>query len=299
MELRWKISDSASCFHAAAMLALGRPLVDAELASALESPVADFAAECGNMGSDAGQLLDLLAMLGADVDNNQQLSALALTKLQGGRPSESSVAALARQITALEHAYLRIRPEIAEELALRSQPLRAQWEARGPGLLTQLANLTEAHLIAAGATAAIVQPVVGGFGAALIPSNLVRIEGVIADPLPHLPETVRLGWLLAQLNLDLPMFHDQLARDRVLDVGKLALVPAVLTAAEKVELVHDVERTLPAALTAWGLAEDLAPTLLAWWDTYCISKPAWAVALAALDAMLNPAGGEIAGAPVD
>lgn len=299
MELRWKVSDSASCFHAAAMLAVGRSLVDTKLASALQAPVAGFIAECGHLGCDGAQLLDLLAMLGVDVDSNHQLATLALTKLQGIRPSESSVAGLARQITALEHAYLHIRPEIAEELALRSQPLRAQWEARGPGLLTQLANLTEPPLIAAGATVAIVQPVLGGFGAALIPSNLVRFEGVIADPLPQLPETVRLGWLLAQLNLDLPMFHDHLPRDRVFELGRMAFLPAILTAAEKVELVHDVERLLPATLAAWELSEQLAPALLAWWDTYCISKPAWAVALAALDAMLCTEADKAAGEPVN
>jgi hypothetical protein len=299
MELRWKISDSASCFHAAAAMAGGRKILDAELAAALEPSLAGFMLECSNLGCDGSQLLDRLSMLGTDFDNNQQLASVALMKLTGCRPAESSVAGLTRSITALENAYLRIRPQIAEELALRSEPLRGQWEARGPGLLRQLAQLTEPLVVAEAATVAIVQPVLGGFGAALIPSNLVRIEGLIADPLPTLPEVVRLAWLLSQLNLDLPMFQDGLSRDRLFEVGALALLPAVLMAAEKVELVGDVEQVLPVALGAWEREEELAPTLLAWWDTYHATKPAWVTALAALDTMLSPGAGQVPDAPAD
>jgi len=290
MELRWKISDSASCFHAAGALASGRQLVDIQLAATLQPALEEFLVECQRLGCEAARLLDLLAMLGADIDNNQQLAGLALSKFFGRRPTEVEVSGLSRQITALEHVYLQIRPQIAEELVLRAQPLREQWEARGAGLLIQLEQLIEPLVIAEAATAVIVQPVLGGFGAALIPSNLVRIEGVIADPLPKLPETVRLAWLLSQLNLDLPVLQDHLQRTRLFEVGRLAFLPAVLTAAEKVELVHNAEGLLPAALEAWGMESELAPPVQAWWDTYCASKPRLVVALAALDEMLGGPG---------
>jgi hypothetical protein len=299
MELRWKISDSASCFHAAAALADGRQLLDVELAMALEPSVAGLMLECSSLGCDGRQLLNRLSMLGAEIDNNLQLASLALTKLTGSRPDESAVSALTRRITALETAYLQVRPQIAEELALRSEPLRAQWEARGPGLLTQLGQLAEPMIVADAATVAIVQPVLGGFGSALIPSNLVRIEGMIADPLPMLPEVVRLAWLLSQLNLDLPTFDGGLMRDRLFEIGGLALLPVVLTAAEKVELVQDVGRVLPTALVAWELNEEFAPALLAWWDTYHQSKPAWGTALAALDKMLPETANSDLPAPTD
>jgi hypothetical protein len=299
MELRWKISDSASCFHAAGALASGRQLVDIHLAATLQPALEEFVVECQRLGCEATRLLDLLAMLGADIDNNQQLAGLALSKFFGRRPTEDELFGLSRQITALEHVYLQIRPQIAEELVLRAQPLREQWEARGAGLLLQLLQLTEPLVVAEAATAVVVQPVLGGFGAAFIPSNLVRIEGVIADPLPNLPETVRLAWLLSQLSLDLPVFQDQLQQARLFEVGRLALLPAVLTAAEKVELVHNADQLLPAAFEAWEMESTLAPLVQVWWDTYCTSKPRLAIALAALDEMLRETGNSVPPAVAD
>jgi hypothetical protein len=287
MELRWRISDSASCFHAATALAAGNPLVNVELATALQPEVAGLLLEATHLGCEGTRLLELLAMLGGEIDNNQQLATAVLKRLAGLQSTDQAAAGLSRRISSLEAAYLKICPGIAEELTLRAGPLREQWEARGPGLLTQLANLTEPRLVAEGATILLVQPVLGGFGAAYIPANIVRIEALIADASPQLPETVRLGWLLAQLNLDVPIFEGPLTRDRQFDIGRLALLPAVLAAAEKVELIRDGEAVLSQALTAWTGDSSATEALAAWWDTFCASRPVWSVALAALDQMLR------------
>jgi hypothetical protein len=69
------------------------------------------------------------------------------------------------------------------------------------------------------------------------------------------------------------------------------MLPPTLAAAEYVELAASLEQSLPVALWKWELAEedhkhDLAATLRAWWETYCGARPAWSVALEALDKML-------------
>src|SRR5690606_23019649 len=97
-----------------------------------------------------------------------------------------------------------------EELELRSAPLREQWEARGGGLLATLARLTTAGLVPEMADVILVHPVLGGGGAAHWQYNSVQFEAVLANPLAELPEVLRLGWLLAQLNFDLPLYEDHL-----------------------------------------------------------------------------------------
>ena len=66
-----------------------------------------------------------------------------------------------------------------------------------------------------------------------------------------------MGWLLAQLNLDLPQFAGRIAGARAQrDRTGLALIPPVLAAAEEVELVRfDVERWR-RRLPLWQSAPD-------------------------------------------
>jgi hypothetical protein len=132
--------------------------------------------------------------------------------------------------------------------------------------------------------------------------NLVLLEAVLANPIASLPEVVRLGWLVAQLNLDVPQFQGELRRERALALGGLAMLPVVLSAGEDVELCRCDETTLAQALAAWQVqgasnsgAEQgsgpehcqLAAVLANWWDTYGASRPKWPVAVAALDRMLS------------
>jgi hypothetical protein len=117
------------------------------------------------------------------------------------------------------------------------------------------------------------------------------MEAVFNNPLDDLPETVRLGWLLSTLNLDLPRYSETLRRERLPLLACLAMLPAALAAAEDVELIGRPP-SLSRALTAWRLAPDgaaqsLAETLSQWWTTYQDSRPPWGVALAALDQLLS------------
>ena len=80
-------------------------------------------------------------------------------------------------------------------------------------------------------------------------------------------------------------------------VGQWALVPAVLAAAEYVELAPLTAEALGRTLAAWRLvaaettADILAAqsaTLMTWWQTYQAGQTPWAVALGALEQMLFP-----------
>jgi hypothetical protein len=157
-------------------------------------------------------------------------------------------------------------------------------------MLAQIGRSTESELVVPQADVLLVHPAMGGAGRAHLAYNSVRIEAVLANPQAALPEIVRLAWLLAQLSNDLPQHQGNLSRARVAEVGGLAFVPPTLAAAESVELARYGLPTLALAVTTWQVPvadpASIAPVLDEWWQVYCASRPAWSVALAALDRML-------------
>jgi hypothetical protein len=291
MRLEWSASLSASCLHAAACVQEGLPLSDDELIPALSDPIEQLLRELRAAGLRTDEALPQLVALAGEVENNRQLAELAFTKLWGKSAThDSSVNRLAGCIADLEAALLGERPGLMDELDIRSRPLREQWESHGPGLLRQMVLLTEDPLLVESASVVLVAPVVGGHGRSHLLRNRVTFEAMLVNPHPHLPETLRLGWLLSQLNLDLPMFSDNVPPARRLLVFSLATLPLVLAAAEILELAKLDAETLRSALACWHLSPelpaDIDDRLLAWWNTYQGSSTRWATALAALDAML-------------
>jgi hypothetical protein len=303
MELTWKASEPACALYAATCLSAGLPAADARFVEsfspALDTAIAEFVA----CDVPADRLLPIMTGLAArGVDDNRQLVEQAITKIAGSRSAwMASAGRLAGVVGGLKAAFQSTyrslaadsRP-LADELALRSRPLVAAWEARCRALLLQLARSTEENVLASTAEIAIIFPVVGGHGIAHRSLNAVTFEAGRKDADPQLPEIVRLPWLLAQLNLDLPMYADHIAPAHRDAVGQWALVPAVLAAAEHVELGTLTTKSIGRALTTWRLADDSAvdditghsATLLTWWKTYQDSRTSWAVALGALEQML-------------
>jgi hypothetical protein len=291
IQLRWLASVSASCLHAAEGLCRGRAAADRGFAEALLEPARGLSQEIKAAGLPAPVFWRHLTALAAGIENNRQLAEVTLTKTVGGIAQTQAVAArFAGWIAAIEAAALRAAPKLLDELALRGEPLRQQWEARGPGLLHHIGRLTDERLFVESADVILLRPTFGGGGAAHLQYNSVRIEAVLANPVAELPEVVRLAWLLAQLNIDLPLFSELVHRDRLPHIAALAMLPPTLLAAEHVELSRSTPQTIAAALTAWNLPVpadvDLVAILGDWWATYEDSRPTFATALSALDRMI-------------
>jgi hypothetical protein len=286
IELRWLASASASTLHAAAAMLEGWPLVDRATGGALAGEVAELARDLETLALTPARFFDHAIGASTRLDNPARLAEVVIAKLHGPRAATEAAPALARRLIGLQTAFLSANPAVVDELETRSGPLREQWEARGPGLLAAIRRLTEPELVTETADAMLVHPVLGGGGAAHVLYNSVRIEAVLTNPLAELPEVVRLGWMLAQLNLDLGRFGDHLPADRLAVIGPLAMIPPAVAAAEEVELARFQPGTIAAALSGWRTPAANPATLLAWWETYQSSRPPWTVALAALDQML-------------
>lgn len=288
IELRWIGGVSVSCLHAACAVAEGRKLVDPVLEEALAGPVKELLAATGVAGERKSQLLVQLAANAGGIENNNQLAEVALVKTLGrGQASESAIQQLAHAIANVENALLRTRPGLVDELLMRGEPLRQQWEARGPGLWRYIGLRTEPTLLVERADVFLVLPVLGGGGTAHWQYNSIRIEAVLANSFYELPEVLRLAWLLSQSQLDLPVYAETVSPAKWQLIAPLITIPSVLSAAEEVELARYDARTLALAVEQWtGATPEVAATqakgLDSWWQTYQAARPHFPVAFAAL-----------------
>lgn len=230
MQIDWLNDYAAGCWHAAMAVAHGIPLLDRELEAAIRSATpATQPEQIGPLNHPTAALLD----------------ACRLRLAPRG-----------------EAAYL-------DELSLRAGPLREQWDARGRGILRCIDALTEPVPVHNTATAQMVAPSTGGHGIAVPNERTLTFEAVLANPVPQLPEVLRLAWLLAQVR--------SASSNHCLNI---ALIPAVLAAGNEVELCEDSPEMLQLALQSWHVPATLSPDqLLHWWLAYRDTPTPWAIAL--------------------
>jgi len=106
-----------------------------------------------------------------------------------------------------------------------------------------------------------------------------------------LPETLRLAWLLSQLNLDVPAFSENIAPQRLDLAAALAMIPVALTAAENLKLASATDEAIAQAAQTWLAPNDRGEgridILTQWWSAYKGRRPHWSAALEALDRLLS------------
>ncbi|QDU26917.1 hypothetical protein ETAA8_20010 [Anatilimnocola aggregata] len=292
MQLTWKPGSLNSALHAAAAVAAGKTLVDPQLQAALAEPAEALKQEIAVVGLPEKAFRRALAGFATQFDAPRQLVERAVVKVQGNTPrGDLAVAKLTAVLTAVVQAFQKACPNPAETLRLRERPLREQWESRGAGMLRQISSLTDERLLVPEATIVLVHPALGGGGEALLQQNAITFEAVLTNPEPRLPEIVRMAWLLAQLNCDLPVFAEHVNLQRLPHVAAFALLPVALQAAAEVELGEFSPEQLQRAITTWHLPQladlDASTLVYDWWLTYQTDKPAWPVALTALDQMFG------------
>ncbi|GIW96893.1 MAG: hypothetical protein KatS3mg111_0226 [Pirellulaceae bacterium] len=292
MELSWRICRATSAWHWAISVARGRvanrqaadPAV-AELLSRLELLVVP-------LGVTADRWWQHVLSLASQSKSPDDLVHRLLTSLT--RPEDRTPTLevqLLDGIQRVEAAFARTFPRFDQEMPMRIAPLQAQWETFGPGLVRQLVHRVGADVLAECAELLLVPPVVGGAGTAHWRSNRVHFEAVLTNPHPELPEVVRLVWLLAQLDLDRPVFREANSGDRLPDLGALAMIPPVIESAAELGLCERGPETIGDALRYWDLPQrhqpEMPDVLRSWWETFTNFRPSWAIGLVALERMLS------------
>ncbi len=292
MELRWLTNVDLSALHAAWAVANGRQLLDATFQQKLTPTATELDRLASSWQVPRGNFWRQLLALAVDVPANPELAERLYRRLAGGAAGQATISHVAGLLAQCKAAFRQTFPNALEELQLRVGPLQSAWEARGPGLLALMKRSTEEDFLVESASIVLVQPLVGGDGLAHLFTNRVHIEAVLTNIEPRLPETLRLAWLLGQLNLDRPVFSDRVHGHSLGEVAELALMPVVLAAAEEVELTALSPQILQLALGQWTRTpteeqEALAETLLAWWETATAGQWDWNTSLAALGQMLS------------
>lgn len=292
--LAWPIHLDTSALHAAAVVSSGRPVIKPDLVADLAPHVRRADEFVSVLEVNPHAFWNLSCAVSLIGQGSTEIATLIQRKMLGttGGASEAQIAEHLRPILQWGQSAF---PDLLQSMRLRKDPLKTQWEARGPGLLHFVARLTAVHVIPPAAQVALVQPIAGGDGAAHLDFNSIRFEAVLANALPQLPEVVRMAWLISQLQIDLPANSESLDRRTLPWLAAVAMLPPTLAAAELVELAHADQQLLSAALDAWVLpafpgantsADTLAAVVWNWWRTYERTKPPWPVALAALDRLL-------------
>ncbi len=334
MRIEWQPNVLASALNAARQITQGKPLASAPWNLALKPlaeplhrhvvlafPGVDSVAWC-ELVNAAAHLKSIKvgaapANGGNDRDTNvrQIVQGWLSASDQSANNQATEVNAISRLVSDIELATLDVMPQANQQLALRLGPLQQQWDGYGAALMAHMRRLIGCKPAIDRAIVLAVQPIVGGDGLASPLVGSAFIEAVLTNPLPDLPEVLRLAWLVGQLGYfanawddrsiteaiaisdvgfpidftELPVRLTELRRQA--DVLALAMIPATLAAAEVVELAKCNEATVQLALDQFAPrrpdVESLSRTLLHWWETLLQTKPSWAVALAALDRTLT------------
>jgi hypothetical protein len=227
---------------------------------------------------------------GAEIESNGLLAAEILRGEIGTGRDPSLQNQLTGLITDVEAAFQLLFPKYVEQCELRMRPLQDQWLGFGNGLMAHLGRMTEKHMTTGSYNVVALQPIVGGGGQAHPKQGIVSIEAVLTNPLPELPEVVRLAWLLSQLKVNDPVYMDALGVGMAQKLAPLAMLPPALAAAEVLEISKCNEVTAELAIENWDIAvpssmdvtKQLIPALMDWWETYLQTRPTWALALKAL-----------------
>jgi hypothetical protein len=295
IDVDWQASVPASCFHVAQAMLLRPADVDQALCGALIEPAQELERALREEHIELGDFLLHVVPLAAGNLSMKELAEVALTKILGRREVPFRLLRFQGLLTELMNAFAAALPELLPDLEAGVESFRRRWNYHGAALLAGVANWTEPSVLVAEATVVLVHPALGGGGVAHLPYNLARIEAVSADPVPELPETLRLAWLLSMLNLDLPAYREGITPKRLDTVAGLAMIPVVLSAAEGVELAKCDEQTMALALRTWPSFGEVEETHLAplcqWWDVYRTMRLPWAEALKALERLLEEGAG--------
>lgn len=285
MHLKWQPNSSTSALHAAhACWSYPDRITDREVLAIL-GPYADrLGPWIAHASPPNGETLwDTLIATGCEIDSNDNLAAEVLRKCGLAEREDLQGGQFAGLITDVEAAFVGLFPQYVQQCPLRLRPLQEQWLGYGRGLMMQWRRLTRIETLIDGCRIIGVQPVLGGYGKSHPDQNLVRIEAVLTNSRPELPEVVRLAWLIAQLHIDPPWLDDVSALPLSELMVPLAMIPAMLAAAQEIELARCDQHSVMLAIEDWLVSipqaardpRSLSANLLDWWQTEGQTGPEW------------------------
>ncbi len=296
LELSWCDGTAAQPFRAAAAVAHGAVLPDEALAAPLRRWIEDLNELMVCWGLLPEPLWYHLVPLSAEVVQPRVLAELVLRKTLGYAAAASRADLLAVVLGAIPRAVAGRASAAAWGADM--QAWRDRCAAHLGRLLADAGRWSDPEAIPQAAQI-VLCPRLLDSGEAWCAYNRVTWEhGEQQEDRPAaLPDLVRLAWLVAQLNVDVPRFAERIRHRPVPSCGALAMLPPVLQAAAMQDLAVCDRDTLAQALGAWrpalgpcaaghSAAHEEVDVVWDWWQTQRAGQFPWPVALEALDRML-------------
>ena len=286
MEITWRASTSASCFHAASALLANREIADGAAAQAIATPLEELKAYIVADEVPPQTFLSHLVPLAGTVESNRDLAETALRKTIGYGKAEHLVSRYRNLITELEHCF---EAAVTARIDPAGHPLKTRFMHSADTALAALGELTEPTMLAPSATVVLIHPLGAGSGKAHPLYNIVYLE-TLEDSQDGPAETLHLLWLLAHLNFELPMYAEDLRIRHFEGLAALAIVPPVLAAGEAAGWGKFSVEAIDTAVADWFAAENYigyGESLMDWWQAYASNRPRWTTAMQALAKMLE------------
>lgn len=295
--IRWEIGDKLSPLHAARWWAAGTSGVDAALAAKIAEPLGVLTKRLAASELDLESFWRCLIAASASGSNDQEACDAALMSAGIGELGlDACASAILTCLADTRLAYQERFPKSSQQLSLRARPIREQWDGYGAGLLRRIAKKTHESFIPKSAVCVLLSPYRGGDGDCDRATSTLWIEAVLTNPVPAVPEVLRLAWLLTRIGIGTMVLPTTAADEnedhqRASMVVALAGLPVVLDAACYLEVTSSPTVTtdlIDSAMQAWlGPMEPAVVEILdKWWSQSEQLKPPFPVALKALDRML-------------
>jgi hypothetical protein len=295
--IRWEIGDKLSPLHAARCWATGASGIDAALATKIAEPLAELTKRLAASELDLESFWSRLIAASASGSSDQDACRTALLAAGIGELGlDACASAILTCLADARLAYQERFPKSTQQLSLRARPIREQWDGYGAGLLRRIAKKTHESFIPKSAVCVLLSPYRGGDGDCDPATSTLWIEAVLTNPVPSVPEVLRVTWLLTRIGMGAMVLPAQAAeenedRARAAMVVALAGLPVVLDAACYLELIPSPGITaglIDNAMQTWfGPMEPAVVEILdKWWSQSEELKPPFPIALKALDRML-------------
>jgi hypothetical protein len=289
MDLHWRWSDLTSCLHACRALLDSQPFEDPDLAKAIQESAVGVSCALAQAGVDGPVFWEHVIPLSGINTSLRFVVSVSLIKTMGQAKGEVELPEVHAAMTELWNTWKRKHGRPADVLPSLTA-IQRSWNTIGRRVVHRIGELLEPGVLVEEATVIGLLPLLGGHGSAYLPYNAVTVEILNSDSKTDFREALRLCWLLVQLNLDLPAFSEAIHRERLPRAAACAMIPVVKTAANDLKIEGLTSAQLDKAVESWLPAppnQELPACLAEWWDSYRLDHPNFAVALQALDRMLN------------
>tara|TARA_R110002049_G_scaffold185580_3_gene353806 strand:- start:31107 stop:32021 length:915 start_codon:yes stop_codon:yes gene_type:complete len=291
--IRWSASTKLSEIHAARTVAMGRSLTDRKTEQALVAPATEVNQRLLSASIDVTtfwqRLFDETAF---DAENPRAceiaLVAAGCSELQ----AEQTGKAIGSRLGECRIAFHRRYPKLAQQLALRSQPLCQRWDMIGHGMLSGITKR-----IWGGAApndwwpsrieGLMVQPIRGGDGGYDPDANQFWMEAMLTDVDPAVPEILRVAWLVTRVATE-QHTRDRLSAEPSSLPWGIGSVPFVLSTAAELDVIPDGPLPISRAVELWHLGDaTVGQATQRWWQHWQESPTPLPVALTKLGQQLR------------